>query len=260
MTTPRIALITGGSRGIGLGIARALAAEGWHLAINGVREEFELADTLTELRGLGIDAIYARGDVSEAADRETIVAKVREHFGALHLLVNNAGVSSRDRGVDPLEASEENFAWLMRVNLHGPHFLTQLVARWMVEQHTNRDDFAGCIINVTSVSAEVISTVRGDYCMSKAALSLSTKLWATRLAEYSIPVYEIRPGIIRTDMTAGATEKYDRFIAEGNLLDARWGTPEDIGRAAAMLARGDLPYATGQTLTLDGGFTLKRLH
>jgi 3-oxoacyl-[acyl-carrier protein] reductase len=259
MAGRRIALITGGSRGIGLGIARSLAAEGWHLAINGVREPDAVEETLEELRALGVEVLYARGDVSRAEEREAVVSAVRERFGALHLLVNNAGISSRDRGTDLLEASEENLEALMRINLQGPHFLTQRVARWMIEQQKSAEDFAAAIVNIGSISAAVVSTVRGDYCLSKAALSLSTKLWATRLAEYGIPVYEIRPGIIRTDMTAGSTEKYDRFIEEGNLLEARWGTPEDLGRATAMLARGDLPYATGQTLTLDGGLTLRRL-
>ena len=255
----RVALITGGSRGIGLGIAQALAREGWDLAINGVRELIDGEEPMVGLRKLGADVLYVRGDVAEAADREGMVRAVRERFGRLHLLVNNAGVSSRDRGVDLLEAREENFAWLLRVNLQGPYFLTQLAAKWMIEQRAAAADFAGCIVNVTSVSAEMVSTQRGDYCLSKAALSMATRVWATRLAEERIPVFEVRPGIIRTDMTAGAQEKYDRLIADGKLLEPRWGMPEDIGRAVAMLARGDLTYAPGQVLTVDGGLSQLRL-
>jgi NAD(P)-dependent dehydrogenase (short-subunit alcohol dehydrogenase family) len=188
-----------------------------------------------------------------------VVAAARERFGRLDVLVNNAGVTSRDRGLDLLEAHEENFEWLMRVNLQGPFFLTQLAARWMVEQAERNPDFAGCVVFISSVSAEMVSDTRADYCLSKAALSLATKVWATRLAAHRIGVFEIRPGLVKTDLNASAWEKYDRFIAEGNLPDARWGTPDDIGRAVAMLARGDLSYATGQTLTLDGGLSLPRL-
>ena len=255
----RIALITGAGRGIGLGIARALAREGYDVAINDVHEPEVVKSALEELRKLGAEALYARGDVSRAEDREAMVAAVRERFGALHVLVNNAGVSSRERGVDLLDTSEEAFEWLLRINLHGPHFLTQLVARWMIQQRNADAGFPACVVNVTSISADVVSVGRGDYCVSKAALAMSTKLWATRLAEHGISVYEIRPGIIRTDMTSGVVEKYDRFIADGNLLEPRWGTPEDVGRAVATLVRGDLPYATGQTLILDGGLTLPRL-
>ena len=254
----RVALITGGSRGIGLGIARSLAREGFDLAIGGRREPERVSEAVAELEGLGAEVLYARGDVASAAERERVVEAVRERFGRLDVLVNNAGVGSRERGTDLLDVSEEALDWLMRINLYGPHFLTQRVARWMIEQRERILDLSPCIVHITSVSAEVISVERGDYCLSKAALSLSTKLWAARLAEHGIPVYEIRPGIIRTDMTSGAREKYDRFIAEGHLIEPRWGTPEDVGRAVAMLARGDLPYASGQTLTLDGGLTLRR--
>ncbi len=255
----KVALITGGSRGIGLGIAQRLAGNGFDLVINGVRPAEDVEETVDKLRECGGQVYYARGDVSEAADRARIVAFTHERFGRLHVLVNNAGVASRDRGIDILEAHEDNFAWLMQVNLYGPYFLTQLVAKWLIEQRAMDQDFTGCIVNVTSVSAETVSVARGDYCTSKAALSMATKVWATRLAPEGIPVYEVRPGIIRTDMTAGAVEKYDRFIADGNLLEARWGTPDDVGRAVAMLVRGDLTYAPGQIITVDGGLSQVRL-
>ena len=255
----RVALVTGAGRGIGLGIARALARGGHDLMINDLHEPSKVEPALDELRGLGAAVRYARGDISRGEDRERIVAAAVEAFGALNLLVNNAGVSSRERGVDLLDASEEALEWLLRINFNGPHFLTQIAAREMIARKQADPAFPACVVNITSISAEVVSVGRGDYCISKAALAMSTKLWASRLAEHGIAVYEIRPGIIRTDMTEGVVAKYAQFIADGNLLEPRWGTPDDIGRAVAMLARGDLPYATGHTLVLDGGLTLPRL-
>jgi NAD(P)-dependent dehydrogenase (short-subunit alcohol dehydrogenase family) len=164
-----------------------------------------------------------------------------------------------EKRTDLLEASEESFERLLRVNLQGPFFLTQAAANWMIRQKHADAAVAGCVINVTSVSAEVASTSRGDYCVSKAGLSMATRLFAARLGEFGIPVYEIRPGIIRTDMTSAVQPKYTALIAEGLLVESRWGTPEDVGKAAAMLVRGDLPYATGAVLHLDGGLTLPRL-
>lgn len=160
---------------------------------------------------------------------------------------------------DILEASEESFDWILRVNLQGPFFLTQAVANWMIEQRRNSPEFAGCIVNITSISAATASVNRGEYCISKAGLAMATSLWAVRLAEYDIRVYEVRPGIIQTDMTAGVQARYDTQIAGGLLLQARWGMPEDVGRAVAMLARGDLPYSTGQVVMVDGGFSVARL-
>jgi NAD(P)-dependent dehydrogenase (short-subunit alcohol dehydrogenase family) len=257
--TKRVALVTGGARGIGLGVSRALAREGLDLAVCGVREEAAAAGALGELRAAGAAVLYVRADVSDRAARERLVAAVRERFGRLDALVNNAGVAPAMRA-DILEAGEESFDRLIGINLRGPYFLTQAVARWMIEQRQKKaDGFAGCIVNVSSVSSRVASVNRGDYCLSKAAITMATKLWAARLAEYGISVYEVQPGIIATDMTAGVKEKYDRLIGEGLLLEKRWGTPEDVGKAVAALVRGDLPYATGQVLTLDGGLTLLRL-
>ncbi len=160
---------------------------------------------------------------------------------------------------DILEATEESFERLIRINLQGPYFLTQLAARWMVEQKKADPAFAGAIVNVSSISSTVASTSRGEYCISKAGVSMATQLWAARLGEFGIPVYEVRPGIIKTDMTSAVTAKYDKLIAEGLLVQSRWGLPDDVGKAVAMLARGDLPYSTGQVLTVDGGLTLERL-
>ncbi len=243
----KVALVTGGARGIGRAIAEALARENHDVAIADLQEGPP-----------GGDAFFVRADVADAASRAALFEAVRKRFGRLHVLVNNAGVAPKVRA-DILEASEESYERVMRINLQGPYFLTQAAARWMIEQKQADDAFTGCIINISSISAEVASPSRGEYCLSKAGVAMATRLWAVRLAEFGIPVYEIRPGIIRTDMTAGVKEKYDKLIAEGLLLQPRWGTPEDVGKAAAMLARGDLAYATGQILNLDGGLTVGRL-
>ena len=254
----RVALVTGGTRGIGLGIARALAAEGFSLALCGVREEADVAPVLVDLGGGGATVRYFRADVGDGAHRARLVSGVREQFGRLHVLVNNAGIAPRKR-VDLLEADEESFERLLRTNLQGPYFLTQAVARWMVEQKRADEGWSGSIVNVTSTSATVVSTNRGEYCVSKAGLAMASRLWAVRLAEVGIPVYEVRPGIIRTDMTAGVAEKYDRLIGEGAVPQGRWGTPEDVGRVVAALARGDAPYSTGAVVVVDGGLTIPRL-
>jgi NAD(P)-dependent dehydrogenase (short-subunit alcohol dehydrogenase family) len=252
------AFVTGGSRGIGLGIAHALADDGWRLAVNGMRAEDNVRETLDALRSSSPEVIYCRGDIAIAADRARCLDEIDQRFGRLDLLVNNAGIAPPRRD-DILEASEESFDKVFEVNLKGPYFLTQAVARWMIVQRQADAEFDGCIINTSSVSAELASTNRGDYCMARAGTSMATKLWAVRLAEYGIRVYEIRPGIIATDMTAGVKEKYDRLIAGGLTLEPRWGQPDDVGRAVAMLARGELQYATGQVLHIDGGMTIGRL-
>lgn len=254
----KTAFVTGGSRGIGLGIAQALAADGWRLAINGVRAEDDVRETLDALRAVSPEVIYVRGDVSSAADRAACIDQLRTKFGRLNLLVNNAGIAPRVRA-DILDATEESFDEIFRVNLKGPYFLTQAVARWMADERRADAAFDGCIVNISSISAEIASINRGDYCMARAGTSMATKLWAVRLAEFGIRVYEIRPGVIATDMTAGVKEKYDRLIADGLTLEPRWGRPEDIGRAVAALARGDFPYATGQVVNIDGGMMIGRL-
>ena len=249
---PRVALVTGGSRGIGRGIALALAREGWSLAINGVRAEEDVEDVLAELRQLRVDVVYCRGDVGQSDQRQAMIDQIRAHFGRFHLLVNNAGITSPGR-LDLLEATEEAFDRVMGVNLQGAFHLTQLAARWMIEQRQQDAQFRGSIINISSVSAEFASSNRGDYCISWACLSGTTKQWAARLAEEGISVYEIRPGIIQTDMTQGVTEKYDKLIAAGLTAERRWGTPEDVANTVAVLARGEITYATGNTICIDGG-------
>ncbi len=258
MTSRRVACITGGARGIGFGVAQALAREGFDLVVAGVRDEAAAADSLKTLRDLGAKVVYCQADVSDSAARAKLIAAIRASFGRLHVLVNNAGVAPAVRA-DILDATEESFERLIRINLQGPYFLTQLAARWMVEQKKADPAYAAAIVNVSSISATVASVSRGEYCISKAGISMATQLWAARLGEFGIPVYEVRPGIIKTDMTAAVTAKYDKLIAEGLLVQPRWGAPEDVGKAVAMLARGDLPYSTGQVLLVDGGLTVSRL-
>src|SRR5882757_10118021 len=253
-----VALITGGSRGIGFGIATSLAKNAYDIVISGRRGPEEVASSIRHLSSRQVACEYVVADVSSAADRERLLAAVERRFGRLDVLVNNAGIAPRARA-DILDATEESFDELIATNLKGPYFLTQLAARWMVRQRKADAGYRGCIINIGSISAIVSSANRGDYCISKAGVAMATTLWAVRLAEFGIDVYEIRPGIIATDMTNAVKAKYDARIADGLLLEQRWGTPEDIGKAAAMLARGDLPYASGSVLTLDGGLTVQRL-
>jgi NAD(P)-dependent dehydrogenase (short-subunit alcohol dehydrogenase family) len=253
-----VALVTGGGRGIGLGIAECLAKDGYNIAVCGVREKESVTEALKGLQSLGAEVLYCRADVADAAARKRMLGAIRKRFGRLDVLVNNAGVAPTVRA-DILEATEDSFERLIRINLQGPYFLTQAVARWMIAQKQADPSFAGCIINVSSVSATVASVNRGDYCISKAGVSMATKLWAARLGEYDIPVYEIRPGIIKSDMTAGVTAKYDKLIGEGLFIQRRWGLPGDVGRAAAMMARGDIAYSTGQVLMVDGGHSVQRL-
>ncbi len=258
MTKGHVALVTGGTRGIGLGCAEALAREGWNLALCGMRSEAEVHPTLDTIAAIGVEVLYVQADIGADDAPELLLSAVRSRFGRLDALVNNAGVAPKERA-DMLDASRESFDRLMRTNLRGPYFLTQAVARWMLEQWEAEPHDGGGIIFITSISAVVASVNRGEYCISKAGLSMASLLWATRLADKGISVYELRPGIIRTDMTAAVSAKYDSLIAGGLTLQKRWGKPEDVGSAVAMLLRGDLHYSTGQVLTVDGGLTVRRL-
>jgi len=253
-----VALITGAGRGIGLGIAQCLAKDGCDIAVCDIHEESIVAEALGELRGLGARTLYCRADVTDAAARLKMLDEIRAAFGRLNVLVNNAGVAPKVRA-DILEATEESFERLMRINLQGPYFLTQAAANWMIAQKKADASFTGCIVNISSISATVASVGRGEYCISKAGVSMATQLWAARLGEFDIPVYEIRPGIIKTDMTATVQAKYDKLISEGLLVQPRWGFPDDVGRAAAMLVRGDIAYSTGQVILVDGGMSVHRL-
>ena len=254
----RIALITGGSRGIGFGIAKELAQNNFDLAINGTRSANLVENSIKELKNYGADVIYCQGNVASPGDRAKIMDKIKSYYGKLHVLVNNAGIAPRERK-DILSATEESFDDVMNVNLKGPYFLTQQAANWMIQQQSIDKDFKGCILNISSMSATVVSVNRGEYCVSKAAISMATQLFAVRLGEFNIPVYEVRPGIINTDMTSGVKEKYDKLIAGGLCVQQRWGEPEDVGKVVASLAKGDFPYSTGQVIMVDGGLTIPRL-
>lgn len=271
-----VALITGASRGIGRGIALELAGIGYDLVINyagNVTAAQQTAgDCLARARagGHGIRAEVCQADIAVAADRRKLIDFAKKEFGRLDLLVNNAGVAPNVRA-DILEAGEESFDRLININVKGPYFLTQLAAKWMIEQgekkapHTALPPSEGTresapkIVTVSSISAYTASVNRGDYCVAKAALSMLTPLYAARLAEYGINVYEIRPGIIATDMTGPVKEKYDKLIAEGLTPIKRWGFPADVGKAVAAIAQDLLPFSTGEVINVDGGFHLRRL-
>jgi NAD(P)-dependent dehydrogenase (short-subunit alcohol dehydrogenase family) len=254
----KTAFITGGTRGIGLGIATELAKAGFDLAVNGIRNEAEVKPVLEELGRYDVQVAYVRGDVSKKDDRLHMVNAVFEKLGKINVLVNNAGIAPKERK-DILEATEESFEQLMHINLQGPYFLTQLVANSMIEKKQQTPEEFFCIINISSVSATVASVNRGEYCISKAGIAMATKLWASRLGEFGIPVYEIQPGVIQTDMTAGVQEKYDRLFRSGMAIQQRWGLPEDVGKVAAAMATGSMPYSTGQVVLVDGGMTIQRL-
>lgn len=274
----RVALITGASRGIGRGIALELARLGYDLALNYasnlVAAEQTLRDCVMEAGSTGktIQVELCQADISQGAHRRALIEFTQTHFSRLDLLVNNAGVAP-DVRADLLESSEDSFDRVMAINAKGPYFLTQLAARWMVQQVKARGpsdrpktaaeavagDYHPKIITISSISAYTASTNRGDYCISKAALAMLTPLFASRLAEYGIHVFEIRPGIIATDMTVPVKEKYDSLIMAGLTPIKRWGTPEDIGKAVAAIAQGALPFSTGEVINVDGGFHLRRL-
>ncbi len=253
-----VALITGGAAGIGLGISEALAHEGYDLAICGRRAEERMGASLDALRSLGADVLYVPTDISDSDARAALMAAIRSHFGRLNVLVNNAGVGPTER-LDLLDATEESYDRVMDINLKGPYFLTQSASRWMLEQKREDPDFAGAIVNIGSISATMVSINRGEYCISKAGVAMATQLWAVRMGAEGIPVYEIRPGITRSDMTAGVISKYDKLIADGITVQPRWGEPADVGKAVAMLARHDLLYSVGQVVMVDGGIAISRL-
>ena len=256
-----ISLVTGAGRGIGRGIAIELARLNHAVVINYAGNAAAADECLELVRAAGGDGITVQADVAVAADRERLVQTTLDAFGRIDLLVNNAGVAPNVRA-DLLEAGEESFDRLININLKGPYFLTQLVARQMIEQvQRNETNAFGLprIVTITSVSAYTASVNRGDYCVAKAGLAMMTALYAARLAEHGINVYEVRPGVIETDMTAGVKEKYDGLIAQGAWPLRRWGQPEDIGRAVAAIARNDFPFSTGEAFNVDGGFHLRTL-
>ena len=253
----RVACVTGAASGIGLAIAKGLAEAGYTVAIVARREESEGQRALDEIGGDG--HIYIRADISDADGRKRILETVKSAFGRLDLLVNNAGVAPEKR-LDILETSEESYDRVMGINLKGPFFLTQIVSNYMVEQVNLGLVERPRIINISSMSAYTSSVSRGEYCISKAGIGMLTKLFADRLAEYGINVYEIRPGIIRTPMTDAVAAKYDKLILEDGILPIkRWGIPEDVAKAVNAIVAGGFDYSTGEVFNVDGGFHLRRL-
>jgi NAD(P)-dependent dehydrogenase (short-subunit alcohol dehydrogenase family) len=262
-----VALVTGASRGIGRGIALELAKGGFDVAINyagnvaAARQTSADCNSAGTANGKTIRAEICQADISKTEDRHRLIEFVREKFGRLDVLVNNAGVAP-DVRADILDATETSFDRLVNINVKGPYFLTQLAAKWMIEQRRDGKPSGSVspkIITISSISAYTASINRGDYCISKAALSMLTPLYASRLAEHGINVYEIRPGVISTDMTGPVKEKYDKLIAEGLTPITRWGVPEDIGKAVAAVALDAFPFSTGEVINVDGGFHLRRL-
>jgi NAD(P)-dependent dehydrogenase (short-subunit alcohol dehydrogenase family) len=251
-----VAIVTGASRGIGRGVALELASLGYDLVVN--RAQQQQPDVLEEASAMGAHCEFAPGNIAEAQARKRVVEIAKATFGRCDLLINNAGAAPVKR-LDILEATEESFDWVLGINLKGPYFLTQLVANWMIEQRKQDPDRPLRIINIGSISAYTSSPSRGEYCISKAGIAMMTKLYADRLAMHDIGVFEIRPGIIETDMTSAVKEKYDRLIAEGLTPIRRWGKPGDVAKAVGAIAEGRLDFSTGSVINVDGGFHLTRL-
>jgi NAD(P)-dependent dehydrogenase (short-subunit alcohol dehydrogenase family) len=261
MTIP-VALVTGASRGLGRGVALELAKAGWSVGINYAGNRAAADECAQLCRAAARDAalrfVPLQGDISQAAQRQALVDAAWSEFGRLDSLVNNAGVAPNVRA-DIVEAGEESFDRLIAINTKGPYFLTQLVARrWLAEKTAPAARYRS-VVFVTSISVHTVSTARGDYCISKAGVSMAAQLWATRLAGEGIVVCEVRPGIMKTDMTAGVTSKYDDLIAKGLVPQNRWGTGEDVGLAVKAIAAGDFPFSSGTAIDVDGGFQLRRL-
>lgn len=263
---PKVALVTGGNRGIGFGISKRLIADGFNVSILATREEpAEVMSELRELAGADDRVRYFRGSVADLDDHAAYIKDAVAAWGQLDLLVNNAGVAPSVRA-DLLEAGAESFDRVLGINLRGPYFLTQAFANEVIRL---REDLAqlpeppqgpvATIINVSSISATTVSINRGDYCISKAGVAMATQLWAARLAPEGIVVYEVQPGVIATDMTSAVTERYDKLLAEGLAPIARWGRPADVAGAVSILASGQTPYSTGEIFHVDGGMHIPRL-
>lgn len=262
MSERRVALVTGAGRGIGRGIALELGRLGWFVVVNYAGNVTAAEECVSLVREAGGDAVAVKADISSPEDRERLVEEALRVSGKIDLLVNNAGVPPKVRA-DILDATEESFAECVAVNLQGPYFLTQRVAKEMIRTGSpitgGEGGAPGQIVNITSISAYTASVNRGEYCVAKAGLSMMTQLYAARLAEFGIRVYEIRPGVIATDMTAGVKEKYDAMIAAGAWPIKRWGVPDDVARAVSAIARGDFPFSTGAVFDVDGGWHLRTL-
>ncbi len=263
MTTCPVLLVTGASRGLGRGVAIEAAAQGLSVAVNFATNRDAAEETIALCRRAAPSAaqqfVAIGADIGRREDRERLVDETLAGFGRLDALVNNAGIAPRVRA-DITEATEESFEEILRTNLQGPYFLTQRVARhWLDKRYPAALPGGFKIVYVTSISAATASVNRGDYCISKAGLAMASKLWSARLAAEGVQVLELRPGIMATDMTAGAKAKYDALIADGLVPQRRWGTPEDVGRAVRAILAGAFPFSTGEVIYLDGGFHISRL-
>ena len=254
----QIALVTGASRGIGRGIALQLAREGWDVCVNYIQHRESAGEVVSQIRALGQNAIAVQADVADSQAVFSMVKTAEAELGPISLLVNNAGVAPRVR-LDILETTEESYDFVMDTNLKGAFFMTQAAANAMIAHKKEDPAYSPRIVTISSMSAYTSSTNRGEYCISKAGLSMVTALFADRLAEYGIPVFEVRPGIIQTDMTAAVTEKYQKLIDGGLTPIRRMGQPSDVAECVSALASGKLDFATGQVLNADGGFHLRRL-
>jgi len=258
MTTSPVAIVTGSSRGIGRAIALGLAADGYRVVVNYVRQREAAEEVVAEIESVGQAAVAVGGSVAEATTRDALVEAAVENFGQLDLLVNNAGITSQGRK-DLLEATEDSWDLVFDTNLKGAFFLAQRSAKKMIELRQAGTIERGCIINISSISSYAVSTNRADYCMAKSAMQMMTSLLADRLAEERIQVFEVCPGVIASDMTAPVKEKYDRLIEDGLSPIRRWGEPEDVAQAVTTLASGTFPFSTGDRINVDGGFHIRRL-
>ena len=254
----KVAAVTGSRRGIGRAIAEELAKDGYAVVLSDMITEEEAAPVVDEFRANGYDASYIRCDITDANARRRFFELIREKYGRLDVHVNNAGVAPRVRA-DVLETSEESFDFVVGANLKGSYFMTQAAANLMIEVQKSLADYSPRIVNITSMSSYTASVNRGEYCVSKAGASMVVKLFAARLAEFGIPVFEILPGIIMTDMTAGVADKYTAMIDNGLTPIKRMGTPKDVADCVMAAASGRLDFATGQALNADGGFQIRRL-
>lgn len=258
MLERKVALVTGASRGIGRTIAITTGAMGYFTVVHYNRQKQQAESTLREILAQGGEGMIARANLELSDDRIALITQVKDKVGRIDALINNAGMAPRVRR-DLLDISEESYDEVMATNLKGPFFLTQTTAKWMIELQGVIPVYQQYIINIGSISAYTVSINRGEYCLSKAGVRMMTKLFAERLARYGIQVFEICPGIIDTDMTAGVKSKYDMMIREGLTPIQRWGQPEDVAKAVGCILGGLLPFSTGEVINVDGGFHLRRL-
>jgi NAD(P)-dependent dehydrogenase (short-subunit alcohol dehydrogenase family) len=257
MIEQKVAIVTGAARGIGYSIALQLARDGCAIAIFDILEPEKVEENTKELKKECQPVLYFQGDLAQSKDHDNFCKQVMKEYGRIDFLINNAGVAPKKR-MDILETTEDSFNYVLDINLKGTFFLTQKVANIMIDEIKKYNEIKPKIINIASISSYTSSSNRGEYCISKAGVSMITKLFADRLSEYNINVYEIRPGIIYTDMTKTVKDKYDKLIANGITPIKRWGYPEDVAKAVSVCCLGKLDFSTGEIINVDGGFHLKR--